>query len=339
MAGAVMGAAAWLGLIGASPAKMPARIGADHHLHLTSPQLAAAMKSACHLVNREMPCEDVSTVRTAGSALDFLDREGADKGVLLSGAYLFAWSGLNIKSDRIEALMHEENAFTVRQAEQSHGRLVPFIGVNAQGPEALREMAAWRADCRVRGIKLHVTNSGLDLLKPGDLDKLRRIFAEAARDRYAIVIHLRDRSPTYGAAQIANFLEKVMPAAGNMTVQIAHIGSWGDLDETAVRSLTAFADWMDRHPGTYPNLKFDLAALAPAKDEKSAGAVASQMRRLGISRFLPGSDWPALLGPGRYYAQLRKALPLTASEWASIERNEAPYLSHPRCEAGGRPLD
>lgn len=58
-------------------------------------------------------------------------------------------------------------------------------------------------------------------------------------------------------------------------------------------------------------------------------ALVAQMRRIGMKRFLMGSDW-RITTPAQYFPQLVSQIPLTAREWAIILTNEAPYFRHPR---------
>ncbi|MGH1560904.1 hypothetical protein ACRAWD_30810 [Caulobacter segnis] len=57
----------------------------------------------------------------------------------------------------------EANDFTVGQARQYPDRFAAFVSVNPTAPDALGEIARWKGDRAVTGLKLHLTNSGLDL--------------------------------------------------------------------------------------------------------------------------------------------------------------------------------
>jgi hypothetical protein len=69
---------------------------------------------------------------------------------------------------------------------------------------------------------------------------------------------------------------------------------------------------------------FDLAYV-PAPDEtaQAAAVLAEQMRRIGMGRFLFGSDFNVLT-PQEEIRNLRK-LGLTNTEWQTLRKNCAPW--------------
>ena len=50
------------------------------------------------------------------------------------------------------------------------------------------------------------------------------------------------------------------------------------------------------------------------------------MRKIGLDRFVMGSDWPAIGRIAPYFALVRQKLPVTDAEWAQLCGNQAPYL-------------
>jgi hypothetical protein len=176
-----------------------------------------------------------------------------------------------------------------------------------------------------------MANSGFNPRSAADVEKVAAVFAFAGKNRLPIAIHLRN-AKDYTADDTRIFIDQVLPAMGNVPAQIAHGASWGDLDQPTVDALSAFADAIERKaPGTR-NLAIELALLVinDKTDPALAASYATVMRRIGMDRFILGSDWPAIYTPAEYYALLRTRIPLTAKEWAVIFRNEAPYFRHPR---------
>lgn len=131
----------------------------------------------------------------------------------------------------------------------------------------------------------------------------------------------------YGAPDIRRFLADVLPAAGNTPVQIAHVGGWGGLDAATLSTLGAFAEAIEANPGRFRHVWFDLAGVwtdkTPAADKQ---ALVALIRRIGLSDFLPASDW-TYNGDNfaDYYNRVYPELPLTQKEWAIIPSNVAPY--------------
>ncbi len=65
-------------------------------------------------------------------------------------------------------------------------------------------------------------------------------------------------------------------------------------------------------------------------DDAQLKAFADLMRKIGVNRFVVGSDWPALGPIAAYYALMRQKLPLTDAEWKQLWSNEAPWLEKAR---------
>src|SRR6185436_17822592 len=78
------------------------------------------------------------------------------------------------------------------------------------------------ADKRFKGLKLHLANSRVDLLNADHVRRTREVFAAANRARLPIVVHVRN-SDSYGEREARVFLEKILPAAPDIPVQIAHL--------------------------------------------------------------------------------------------------------------------
>lgn len=71
-------------------------------------------------------------------------------------------------------------------------------------------------------------------------------------------------------------------------------------------------------------------AKALGSSDAQLEAFVKLMRKIGLDRFVIGSDWPALGPIAPYYALMRRKLPVTDAEWAKLCTNEAPYLAKVR---------
>lgn len=108
-------------------------------------------------------------------------------------------------------------------------------------------------------------------------------------------------------------------------MQIAHAGGgWPPESGNNLAVLRAFADHIVRGDTTTRHILFDMA-FVPAPDEtaQAAALLAQQMRRIGIRRFLFGSDFNVLT-PQEEIKNLRK-LGLTNKEWQTLRENCAPW--------------
>jgi Alcohol dehydrogenase GroES-like domain len=83
-----------------------------------------------------------------------------------------------------------------------------------------------------------------------------------------------------------------------------------------------------------PSLIPTAAASFARRTRKRSGAampsLRAEMRKIGLDRFVMGSDWPAIGRIAPHYSLMRRKLPVTAAEWQELCRNTAPYIRHPR---------
>ena len=117
----------------------------------------------------------------------------------------------------------------------------------------------------------------------------------------------------------------VFPAAGDSWVQIAHAGGGLPIhDGNHVAVLRVFADHIAQNDPLTRHVLFDLAVVpAPTETRAQTAALLQQIRRIGISRFLFGSDF-TVLTPAEEINNLRK-LGLTPEEWHTLQQNCAPW--------------
>ena len=300
------------------------QVRTDHHMHVHSPAILGFLPGYCASPGRQGPCDPAFIEPlTVDDLLKDMDAAGIRHGWLMSTAYL-AHSPMMVPPapDAHEILM-AANDFTVDLARAHPDRISTFIGINPIADDALGEIARWKGDPAVTGIKLHLTNSDVDLRSPEQVVKLAAVFSAAADADLAIMIHMRTRAPDYGARDVAIFLAEVLPHAAGVPVVIAHSGGWGGTNAFTLSALEGFATAIERDPSIRRNLFFDLAQVF---DETTSAAdleaLATLMRRIGVETFVPGSDWPFSDDLKTYYAETYPLLPLTDAEWRTIRSHE-----------------
>ena len=312
-----------------SDAVMAEPVTTDHHVHVHSPAILAFLPDYCSSLGRISACPEVFTrPLTVDDLLTDMDAAGVERALLMSTAYL-AESPMMVpvRSDAAD-LIRAANDFTVGLARSHPDRLTAFISVNPLTPTALPEIARWADDPLAPGVKLHLTNSDVDLRDPVDVAALAAIFRAAAVNHKTIMIHMRTRAVDYGAQDVRVFLEQVLPQAQGASVMIAHSGGWGGLDDNTWAAMTAFAEALEQNQEASRGLYFDLAQVFDigASDEDLARLV-GLMRRIGIERFVTGSDWP-FSGPLDGYLNGAFArLPLTAAEQMVLRHANAEFDS------------
>lgn len=214
----------------------------------------------CANTRRFGPCDHaLTTPHAVQDLLDEMDRAGIHRAVVLSNGYLAESPMMEQQRPDAIDVMRAANDWTVELARRYPKRFTAFIAVDPIRPTALPEIARWRGNPAVRGIKLHLTASGVNLRKNSDVTALAAVFRAAAQDRLAIVIHLRTQQMTYGAPDVVRFIQDVLPAAGNAPVQIAHAAGWGGIDPPTLSALGAFADAIEKDPQRFHHVWFDLS--------------------------------------------------------------------------------
>ncbi len=269
---------------------------------------------------------------TAESVIELLELAGIQGALVLSTAYMFGSPNRSVEDEY--AKVRAENDWTASQVEAYPDRLRAFGGFNPLRDYALEELERCADDPRLRhGIKLHFGNSDVQLEDASHVERLATVFEAANEHGMAIVVHMRasfTSQRSYGDAQARAFLERVLPAAPDVTVQVAHLAGSGpgydDPPSQEVMSVLAMA--VERGDPSTERLVFDVATVIDAEiTDAQADLATRHIRQVGTERVLFGSD--AAVGdnlrPREAWAALGR-LPLTDAELTGIARNVAPYL-------------
>jgi predicted TIM-barrel fold metal-dependent hydrolase len=305
---------------------------ADHHQHLFSPAMARLLDTGAGSGPPAIGASDV---------IALLDTAGIHRAVLLSVAYVYGSPVRKIDDEY--AKVRAENDWNGAQAALFPDRLRAFCSINPLKDYALVELARCAANPQLRhGLKLHFGNSDIQLENPEHARRLKEIFAAANRHGMALVVHLRasiSKHRPYGAVQARVFLEELLPAAPDVTVQVAHMAGTGPGydDAAADDALSVLAEAAAKQDRRTRRLYFDVASLArPDMKPHDAANLVQRIRQIGVERILYGSDAASgdNLRPRESWAAFRQ-LPLTEAELTRIAQNLAPYL-RPPAQAGGR---
>ncbi len=292
----------------------------DYHQHLFSPAAAALVTGSANA--RGLAASDL---------IALLDSAGVQRALVLSVAYTWGKASRAAIADEYEHVK-AENDWTAQQVAQYPARLRAFCSVNPLKPYALEELARCSGDQQLHhGLKLHFGNSDVDLDNPVNVTQVRRIFEAANRYHMPIVVHLHtsvDKHRKYGADEARVFLSKLLPAAAEVPVQIAHLAGSGGYDAATDAALGIFANAVMRHDARMKNVWFDVAAVVqPSLSARTLRQIAARIRQIGIKRVLYGSD--AAASPDSYpragWAAFRR-LPLSDAEFRIIASNVAPYM-------------
>jgi predicted TIM-barrel fold metal-dependent hydrolase len=284
----------------------------DHHQHLFSAALAKLI--------------DAPPI-AAADLITHLDEAGIRRAVVLSTAYSFGNPARKVENDY--EFVRADNDWTAEQVAPYPDRLVGFCGLNPLKDYALAELARCAKNPNLsRGLKLHFGNSFVEYHKPEHIEQVKRIFRSANGYGMAIVVHMRaNTSQKMGREEALIFLDQLLPAAPDVTVQIAHMGGSGGVDpEIFGGGLEVFVDAIEQRDPRMKNVWFDVTVVAQARSAERFALAAQRIRQIGIERIVYGSDAPTPNNvPRLAWAEFRK-LPLTDAEFRTIEKNVAPYL-------------
>jgi predicted TIM-barrel fold metal-dependent hydrolase len=304
-----------LGLAASALAKAPVQAPrVDHHQHLLNASMVA---------QGQKPID-------ARVMIGMLDEAGIQRAVLLSNAFRHG-NPTEPTPDEYSRVM-AENDWTAREAAKYPKRLVALCSFNPLKNYAIDELNRCTRDKRFgRGIKLQLGWAMVNLDDPANVAAVRDVFAEANRNKLAIVVHLRTRERwPYGAAQAQVFLDQILSAAPDVTVQIAHLagGGGGSLDPGAEEALSVFTTAIAKGDPRVANLWFDVSGITGGADAESRGEVIAQhLRDIGVAHLLYGSDGGDPTDPPASDAHKAfRKLPLARKEFRAIDGNVAPYV-------------
>lgn len=295
---------------------VPSAWRADHHMHLASADI-------CERLDVCLGPNDPPAVYAA-DAIAALDEAGVSQGVVFSFAYAYGNESLELDSRAVADWTRRENEFTAAEVAQFPSRLVGFLSVDPLEESALEEIRHWRGSHSLIGLKLHFAASGVDVRNEAHRDRVAEVLSEAAAEGLPIVIHMGDG--TFDSTDAEILIRTLLPSTGRSWVQIAHAGGgypFEDGRHAAV--LDVFADHIAQDDPRTRHVLFDLAYVpAPEEDAEAVAALVRAMRRIGMERFLFGSDFDVLT-PTEEIAALER-LGLTAAELAVVRRNCAPWV-------------
>jgi len=262
---------------------------------------------------------------TADMLIAKLDEAGIRQAVVLSGAYAFASPAAHPGADEY-ARVRAENDWTAEQVGRYPDRLVGFCAFNPLRGYAVAELERCAGALHLRGLKLHLGNSRVDVRNPAHVEQLRRVFRAANRLRLPITIHLRTPDPTYGREHSQIFLDQVLPEAPDVPVQVAHLAGTGPgygPDEALAPLAEAVAAGDPRTRNLYFDFATNVTLTIPVA---SARLIARRIRQIGTERILFGSDLDPASSPRQEWGTFRGMIPLSDAEFRAIADNHLPYL-------------
>jgi predicted TIM-barrel fold metal-dependent hydrolase len=195
----------------------------DYHTHLQDSSLIKYLLQS-DAVSSDDASEKDSILLNGDSLIIEMDKAHVDKVVILSCAYMFGSPAFKVQYE-YEKVQHE-NDWVAQQAALYPQRLKAYCSVNPLKEYADDEIKRCAASKKFAGLKLHFTNSEIDLRNTDHVKKLQGIFALADSLRMPVTVHMHTLSNGYGTKDAAIFINKLLSKTKHISVQVAHIAGW-----------------------------------------------------------------------------------------------------------------
>ncbi|HJL16597.1 MAG TPA: amidohydrolase family protein [Sandaracinaceae bacterium LLY-WYZ-13_1] len=244
--------------------------GVDAHMHLGRP-------------------EDRGEPATGAEAVAALDEAGLARGVVLSPGYRRPPACDARPCPAQRAYTEEANDWTLREAADAAGRLLPFCGVPWMASWSSEEAARCEA-AGARGLKLHQVEAGVSLRDEAAAEALGRLLDAAAAAELPVLIHVR------------------MDDASEVRAFFAIAAAHPDARVIAAHQIAPSFALLPEAP---ENVWIEVSGL-PHAAPSAGDAFVPTWRAFGLDRVLLGSDFPSL-SPRAHLAML-EAYPLSDEE-------------------------
>lgn len=274
----------------------------DAHTHVVSPELAAL------LVGPGAPPS------TADDLIERLDEANLKQAVVLSTAYFPELPDA--------AAVRAENDFTAREVAKYPDRLIAFCGINPLRDGALDEIDRCVDELGMKGVKLHVVASGVDMKLPEHVDALSAVFDRIAERDLPVLMH---SGAPFGlpldSDALAN-LATVIATHPTVRLTMAHCTNDSDRDEMEI--------WLaGLQAGLFNNENMFVGTSSCLRFYKDAPRAQKQLmvwrlRTWGIERVLFASDY-LTIAPDATPAEaleVLKSYPFTRQELRTILNND-----------------
>lgn len=266
----------------------------------------------------------VANAITTEQLIKEMDTAGVKRAAVLSVAFWYGKYNRKVEDEYVK--VRAENDWVAEQIAAYPDRLIGFCSFNPLKDYAIEELNRCAQNPGFKGLKLHFGNSGVDVLNPQHVEKLRVVFRTANERRLPIIVHLWT-SGKYGREQAEAFLNQIIPAAPDIPIQIAHMAASGP-NYHSDEAFEVYATAAARHDPRMKNVYTDVASMVTrTTSPETLILVAKRLRQFGIDHVLFGSDRSPGFGnesPKEAWESF-KHLPLTEREFRKIAGNLAPY--------------
>jgi predicted TIM-barrel fold metal-dependent hydrolase len=262
---------------------------------------------------------------TAEQLITEMDAAGVKRAAVLSVAYWYGKPSRKVEDEY--AKVRAENDWVAEQVARYPDRLVGFCSFSPLKDYAIEELNRCAKNPNFKGLKFHFGNSGVDVLNPQHVEKVRAVFRAANEKRLPIVVHLWTTGK-YGREHAEAFLNQIIPAAPDIPIQIAHMAASGP-NYHSDDAFEVYANAAAHGDPRMKNVYTDVASMVTRNTlPETLELVAKRLRQFGLRRVLFGSDRSPGFGnesPKDAWEAFRR-LSLTEKEFRTVAENIAPYM-------------
>lgn len=200
-----------------------------------------------------------------------------------------------------------QNAFVAKESKNNPKKVSGACAVNPLMDWAVEEMRRCKQD-GLKVLKLHTVASGMDLKLESDLRDFKKVLKEAQALKFTVLVH-----GSFPKGQRGNEVDvfiKTINEFPNIRFVLGHLLG------QEYQHLTKL-----KHPNFLVEISVTPILL---KDEAEKKNLTEVMKKVGINKFIFGSDWP-IYHPAETLKAL-KTLPLSDSEINQIVYTNAEAL-------------
>ena len=227
--------------------------------------------------------------------------------------------------------MKKENNYVAIQCAKYPERLIGFSRVNRLKDYAIQEIDRCYDELKLPGLKLHFSNSGVDLTIPEHVEKTLELFSHCAEKGISIVLHFRSENPEFGKRDAEIFIHEVIAKTPGLKLDMVHLGGWGGFDQATEEVISTFIEEFEKNKdlgsivfdisGVLVTEKEEIPGILPRTTEEQGERIADYIRALGIENVVFGSDW-IYCSPADYLSYVEELLPLSEEEMEQILSND-----------------
>ncbi|MES2769822.1 MAG: TatD family hydrolase [Bdellovibrionota bacterium] len=236
----------------------------------------------------------------AGRALFAVESSGLNRAIIISNGYYSAIT---------EKEAQTENTYIAVETKKNPKRLVGACSINPKTSWAAQELKRCK-NSGLKVLKLHLVASGIDLKNKKDIESLQNILKLAEEEKFTVLVHGNYPFETRDT-EIAIFIKTIN-------------------DFSKVKFIIAHAmgkDFEHLIKINNPNVLFEISAIVVQriKSDRKQEFV-NTIRKIGIDKFLFGSDWPVIHPSETIYAL--KQFPFSEEELKKITITNASQLNY-----------